>query len=391
MIAKLLKVCPGCGSAFLSAPLLVEAQPVILNYRFASVEESTKVPLRPIALVECGDCGLIFNSAFEEGIVPYDERYENRQSHSEAFANHISKAVRIIGALVDSETPRFLEVGCGKGEFLRKIVDSFSGSGEGWDTSFEGNPAQGAVIYYKEYLSAEKVQSHFDAVICRHVVEHVPPIGSFLKELASIARAATCPYVFLETPRLEWILENKSAWDVFYEHCNYFTERALASLCRKAGFKVLGQFPVFAQEYQLVVLALERIAEVSEIEEASTRFASINPLKTILSDSIPLLASLISGAREDGPWAIWGAGAKGVCLVNRLPSAGLVRVFDTNPSKQGFFIPGTQIPIVAPTPDHLENLRLIVISNPAYENEIRNSLNSFNYRGEVLVLTENLL
>jgi len=386
-----LSLCPGCGSGKLSEPLLIPDQPVILNYRFMSTEESAGVPLRTIAVAECERCGLVFNAALEEGIVPYDHRYENRQSHSEAFAKHTAQVAKMIGAVIDRDTPHLLEVGCGKGEFLRKMVDYCSGSGEGWDTSYEGSDQDGAVTFHRDYLSPEKVHGQFDAVICRHVVEHVAAIGKFLEELVAIAREGGSSHIFIETPRLEWILENKSAWDIFYEHCNYFTEASLACLCRKAGFKVLGQFPVFAMQYQFLVLSLDNILSIPGYESPSRPFDCINHLREIQSYSMQRLSDLISNARNEAPWAIWGAGAKGVCLANRLPSAGLVQVIDTNTAKQGFYIPGTHIPIVAPSHDSIKHLGLIVIANPTYEREIQNMLNTFNYAGGVLVLTENLL
>lgn len=383
--------CPGCGSAALSASLRIEAQPVILNYRFRTAEESAAVPLRPIALTQCGNCGLVFNSAFEEGVVPYDEFYENRQSHSAAFAKHTTQIARIIGAMMESDAPRILEVGCGKGEFLRRVVSFCAGTGEGWDTSYEGPNTVEGVTFHKEYLTPEATQRTFDAVVCRHVVEHVPPIGAFLRDLNAIARAAGQPFVFIETPRLEWILENKSAWDIFYEHCNYFTEPALAALCRNAGFKVLGQYPVFARQYQFLILAVDRDPTIATREPSATRPEAIDLLREIQDVVFPKLARLIDDARNGFPWAIWGAGAKGVCLANRLPNASLVRVIDTNTAKQGFFIPGTHIPIVAPSADHFRDLGLVVIANPTYESEIHRDLEVAGFSGKVLVLNESLL
>ena len=80
-------ICTGCGSASLSEALTIVDQPVILNYRFPTPEASASVSRRPISLRHCRDCDLIFNAAFDPAVVPYDEHYENRQSHSEAFAN----------------------------------------------------------------------------------------------------------------------------------------------------------------------------------------------------------------------------------------------------------------------------------------------------------------
>jgi 2-polyprenyl-3-methyl-5-hydroxy-6-metoxy-1,4-benzoquinol methylase len=374
----------------LSDPILIDNQPVIMNYRFKAAEEAASVPLRPIALKECSGCGLVFNSAFEESVVPYDELYENRQSHSEAFAKHISQVARIIGAVVNSKAPRILEVGCGKGEFLKFVVDYCGGTGEGWDTSYEGALEEGRVSFHKSYLTPATIRGTFDAVVCRHVIVQVRPIGRFLFDLAKIVESVGQPTVFIETPRLEWILENRSAWDIFYEHCNYFTEKALAALCRRVGFQVLGQFPVFSRQYQLIVLEMDKNSSIVRSPSYKTGEEVINQLREMQEGIFPMLASSIEKKRNGALWAIWGAGAKGVCLANRLPNENLARVIDTNMAKQGFYIPGTRIPIVAPSSDHLRDLGLVVIANPTYEGEIKLELERVGYSGNVLVLHEKI-
>lgn len=380
------RTCPGCGAAALASAVTIPRQPVILNYRFASPEEAAEVPLRTIELRECGECGLVFNAAFEPDLVPYDAAYENRQSHSEAFAAHTAKVAKVIGALMDSPRPRIIEVGCGKGQFLRQLVESIGGEGVGFDTSYEGPPHDGNLAFHTEYLDASGVPGRFDAVVCRHVIEHVPQIGPFLKELAAIARACGEPFVFLETPRLEWILQQKSGWDFFYEHCNYFTESALASLCVQAGFRVLGQYPVFGCQYQLLVLKLSQPEAAKE-----SAHGSIEAIQNIHEVSLPRLARLIETEGQGDFWVIWGAGAKGVCLANRLPAGKLRSLIDTNPAKQGFFVPGTRIPIVAPSRDSLAGISLVVIANPSYEGEIQAALQQFCYHGRILTLAESLI
>lgn len=380
------RTCPGCGKAALPSAVTIPRQPVILNYRFISPEEAAAVPLRPIELRECGGCGLVFNAAFEPDIVPYDAAYENRQSHSEAFAAHTTKVAKVIAALLESPQPRIIEVGCGKGQFLRQLVEYVGGEGVGFDTSYEGPPRDGNLVFHTEYLEASGVPGRFDAVVCRHVVEHVPQIGHFLKELAAIARACGEPFVFLETPRLEWILQHKSGWDFFYEHCNYFTESALAGLCVQAGFRVIGQYPVFGRQYQLLVLELSKSGAANE-----PLGHSIEVIQDIHEVSLPRLAHLIEAERQDGSWVIWGAGAKGVCLANRLPAGKLRSLIDTNPAKQGFFVPGTRIPIVVPSRDSLAGISLVVIANPSYEEEIRAALRQFCYHGSILTLEESLI
>ena len=84
-------------------------------------------------------------------------------------------------------------------------------------------------------------------------------------------------------------------------------------------------------------------------------------------------------------WAVWGAGAKGVALVNQLRIRPRC-VVDSNPAKQGGVLPGTRVPIVAPEDPRLARLGLIVIANPNYAAEIRAVIGQRGFTGRVLTL-----
>ncbi|GAB4165190.1 MAG: class I SAM-dependent methyltransferase [Terrimicrobiaceae bacterium] len=377
------QVCTGCGSSQLSAPVEIPNQPVIMNYRFATARAARVVPRRTLELVECGVCGLIFNRAFDEAAVPYDENYENRQDQSPVFTRHTDQVARWITGQLGPE-PRILEVGCGKGVFLKSLVRLSGGTADGYDTSYEGPTGRrGRVAFHRSYISAQDVKKPYDAIVCRHVVEHVARIGDFLKELAAIATAAGVPTVFLETPRLEWIIRSRSAWDVFHEHCNYFTTSALYELCRLAGFRVIRQRQAFDGQYQLLSL---QVAKRRAVAPSVTPAPCIGELGLVVKHAFDQLATRVDKMRRGGRWAVWGAGAKGMCLANRATGEPPTCLFDKNPAKQGIFVPGAAVPVVAPTAAALHDLSLVVIVNPTYKTEILSTLKSLKYQGRTLVL-----
>jgi len=358
---------------------------VVLNYRFATPEAATRVPRRDLLLRQCIGCGLVFNATFRPEVIPYDAHYENRQCFSEAFNAHLES---LAGSFIRDHRlrrARILEVGCGKGDFLRLVCRKAGATGTGYDTSFEPGPdpePQG-LSFHPEYLTADTVPGPFSAVICRHVVEHVPGIGGFLRELHAIAVAATARVVLLETPRWEWIVEHRAFWDVFYEHCNYFPERTLAHLCRLAGFRVLRQRAVFGGQYQTLELApLDRIGREPRPPGIRPKAALVSFAKKFSGYQSTLERSL---HRQSGgkPWGLWGAGAKGVAVVNQLPRTRPALVVDSNPAKQGGVIPGTRIPIVAPEDPRLSSLSFLLVANPNYLDEIRKSLRQHRFTGLV--------
>jgi hypothetical protein len=382
--------CPGCGGGLLPTGLLLRRQPVVMNYRFRSVAEARAVSRRDVDLRQCRRCGLVFNTAFDASAVPYDANYENRQVHSPAFREHVRELIGRVGRVSGVRGGRLLEVGCGKGDFLREAV-LLTGCAEadGYDTSYEGEGERveggGRVRFHTEYVTAAGVKGRYEAVVCRHVVEHVPGIGIFMEELAGIARAAGDPVVMIETPRFEWIVENRCLWDVFHEHCNYFTEATLGYLARRAGFRVMGHRAVFGGQYQWIELRLAK-GRVRVEPPGVVAGGRLSGFARASRARLERMTTRIRLGRGGTPWAVWGAGAKGVALVNLLPRLQPVAVIDSNPAKQGGVIAGSPVPVIGPEDPRIAGLGLVVIANPNYAAEIRGSLAAVGFRGTTFCL-----
>jgi SAM-dependent methyltransferase len=342
----------------------------VLNYCFDSAAKALRVPRRDLRLAQCLNCGLIFNTAFDAAAMPYDGNYENRQCFSPAFQQHLHALADELIARHGLRNGRILEVGCGKGDFLKLLCRRAHAVGVGYDTSYDGSLSalQGRVRFHRCYLAARDILTPFDTVICRHVVEHVGGIGMFLEELRGVAAAAGNSVTIIETPAFEWVARHGCFWDIFHEHCNYFTQACLAHLCERAGFVVAQQRLVFGGQYQLLELKVRqgRGRQLRVLEGPVRLAAFARRAKTALRRMEMRLRH--HGAAQG--WAVWGAGAKGVALVNRLRRLPPRFVIDSNTAKQGCFIPGSRVPVIAPDDPRIRGLALVLIANPNYAEEI---------------------
>src|SRR5262249_44790366 len=136
---------------------------------------------------------------------------------------------------------RVVEVGCGKGGFLRRLV-AWPGAGNvglGFDPSYAGPPTDlgGRLRFFRRFFDAG-INLAADIVVCRHVLEPVADPPSLLRSVRTALVASPHARVFFETPCVEWILRRQVAWDFFYEHCSLFTADALATAFSAAGFAV---------------------------------------------------------------------------------------------------------------------------------------------------------
>lgn len=380
--------CPGCGNASLSPPLLWKAQPVILNYRFPTPERACGVPRRDMDIHQCLRCGLIFNSTVDVSVIPYDELYENSQVSSAVFLEFMQTTARRLTDAYHLGNGLVFEVGCGKGGFLRIVCATAGARGIGYDTSCEETDGveKDGLCFHKRYATVHDVPHHTDLIVCRHVVEHIPQIGEFMKMLADFSRAGGGSAVYIETPRWEWIVENECFWDVFYEHCNYFSMPTLRYLAEQAGMEVLEHLPVFNGQYQAL--------EVRHCENmAAPDSPGLQPEYTLevfssaVQKSYERLENRLIQAGAAQGWAIWGAGAKGVSLANAFPSMPPRMVVDSNPAKQGSFIPGTDIPVVSPDDSRLNGIPVVLIANPNYAQEIMRVLGGRGLQPQIVLLS----
>src|ERR1700710_1925647 len=79
--------CPICrvpsATEFLSINL-----PVNCSTLFGSRDEARSARKGPIALAFCENCGMIFNAAFDPGLLEYDGAYDNSLHFSPAFQGY---------------------------------------------------------------------------------------------------------------------------------------------------------------------------------------------------------------------------------------------------------------------------------------------------------------
>ena len=207
--------CPVCKSGNTTLFLERLNVPVHQNLVCNTREEALNVKRGDLSLVEC-ECGFVFNQSFDENLLSYGAKYNNNQMASEVFNEYVDSIVDFLGL----RNEFVVEIGCGQGDFLKRL-----GNGVGYDPSYAGADFQNGVRFVKGYYGGQPA----DIVVCRHVIEHVPdPVG--------LVKSLDAPKVFFETPNLDWIIENDTWWDFFYEHCNYFTAGTLRYAFALAGF-----------------------------------------------------------------------------------------------------------------------------------------------------------
>jgi Methyltransferase domain/C-methyltransferase C-terminal domain len=346
------KACPLCGQSKLRALYRVQGLPIFQNKVYDSVAAARSAEVGDVVLTQCESCGFVFNAAFEQARMAYDATYQNEQIFSEAFQAHLDQVADIIISKAGADKS-ILEIGCGKGGFFDRLKKRGVCRIKGFDPIYEGEDPD----IVKAYFGSGSLSEPADFIVLRHTLEHIEAPLAFLHLIAQANGYRG--RIYIEVPSFEWIVEQSAYWDVFYEHCNYFTRDTLCSLFRKSEW-----YPLFAGQHQAV------IADLADLVEKPS--AAAPNMYAAFADVGARYASLLPG---QATVFVWGASSKGVTLCNHVDrSCTRIRgLIDINPAKQGRFTAVTGHPIFAP--GHLDNLAdeqlTVLVTNPNYLREIR--------------------
>lgn len=370
--------CPVCHASA-SETLDFRAEvPVAQNLIFKSREEAVACPTASLRVERCMACGFAWNAEFDPRVIVYNADYENDQSHSPAFRQHLDAVIETVGSrMAGAGGLDALEIGCGQGGFLHRLANCLGPrlrSLTGFDPALRANgdlPA-GALVeadYFTEQTRA-RLAGKPNLIVSRHVIEHVAdPIG-FLRTVRSAC--AEGAVLFIETPNLQWILDGAVVHDLYYEHCSLFDAPSLALALSSAGFEVEEISPGFGGQY---LLATARAAAPGGRPERSSPADNCDYAERKQGYVDSLAAAFRRDSDAGAKTALWGGASKGVTLALLLRgcSAGPELAIDINPARAGTFMPLTGLPVVSPEMARQQGITAAYVMNPAYLPEIERS------------------
>jgi SAM-dependent methyltransferase len=385
--------CPACGGDSLTEIYRLGAIPVQSSVLLNSAAEAQAITRHSLTLLFCDDCGFIFNATFDIGLVDYAATTEESQHFSGTFSRFAKNLVAEIASLYDLNGKRALEIGCGKGDFLQELARQTGTIGLGVDPGFIPERLPGtnghAIAFRREYFDPLTIKFAPDFVVCRHTLEHIPEVCRFVEDIATVVGGRMEVGILFETPEVRRVLAEGAFWDIYFEHCSYFSLGSHARLFRRGGLDITRLYLGYDDQYiiqyakpgtggrplpqeddlaALRVLAAEFPAKVAETRAHWTDF----------------LRSRTNAGRRV---AIWGGGSKGVSFLTTNGFGDeIAQVVDINPYKQGKFLPGTGHQVIGPEGLKVAAPNVVIVMNRIYLAEVGAQLAELELDPELVAL-----
>jgi len=351
----------------------------------------------PLRVLVCENCWLVQTEDFAHAAELFDADYAYFSSYASSWVAHAERYVAdVIDRLTLGAASTVVEIAANDGYLLQHVqrrgipcygIEPTAGTA----AAARAKGIEIVEAFFGRALAMQLAEDgrQADLMVANNVLAHVPDINDFVGGFTQLLKPDGV--ASFEFPHLLRLVADVQFDTIYHEHYSYLSLTAVAGIFASNGLAVFdveelpthgGSLRVYAQRADTGRHSCTaRVDDVLAQETAagmlsSDYYAGFQGRTERVKDE--LLLWLIDAKRQGLKVAAYGAAAKGNTLLN---FAGvrpdlLPYVVDRNPAKQGKFMPGSRIPIVAE--DHLQaerpdrvlilpwNLRQEVMSQLAY-------------------------
>jgi len=199
------------------------------------------------SIFRCGDCRHAFTYLGSvESLETYDTSYYDDE-HKNWFENPNLPLFRWIAKTIPPNAESVIDVGCGRGDFLRYMKDRRPGLAL-YGVDLSDNENEPGITFIRGDILTTPLKGTYDVVVSLGTIEHVPDISAFTSRLAGLC--APGGQVIIMTineggivytaARLAKQLGLTIAFDRLYSthHLHHFTLTSLRRLFERTGLKI---------------------------------------------------------------------------------------------------------------------------------------------------------
>ncbi len=347
------------------------------------VETDKEVTLK---LHQCPRCGLV---QLDNEPVDYYRDVIRSVGYSSTMAELRASQYRHLIETYGLEGKKFLEVGCGRGEFL-KVLRGFPVKAFGIEHSDRlVKEAEDGLNVTCGFPEAEDTvlgqDGPYDVFLTFNFLEHQPKPGVMLD---CIYNNLTDQGMGLVTvPSLEYSLRHDGYYELIRDHIAYYTLDTLRYLMEHHGFQVLEE--VSKKDMLAMIVRKVPKGDWMEVPKREVKKVDLSGLKGNLTDLRRQMEEISQDLKiRQETLAVWGASHQAFTLIATTCLRDKAEyIIDSAPFKQGRFTPASHLPIVAPDYVSSHPTDVILIVAPEYTEEIAKVIRSrFGEKVRILAL-----
>ncbi len=356
--------CRSCGTSDL-ATILAFGETPLADRLLTQAQLSAPSVQAPLTVRFCRACTLVQIAETVRPEILFDSEYPYFSSVSSTLLAHSrANALELIERQRLRPQSLVVEIASNDGYLLRNFVERGIPV-QGIDPSEA--PAAAAIragvptlieFFGRDLAARLKAEGKgADVILANNVLAHVADLNGLVEGIATLLAAHGI--AVLEVPYLVDLIDHCEFDTIYHQHLCYFSVAALDRLFRRHGLVLNdvrrlaihgGSLRLYVGQTEAVQPAVGELLE-SEHARGFDRLEGYAHFAEAAKNVRERLTRLIAGLKADGKRiAAYGAAAKGTTL---LAYCGLGReaidyVVDRNPFKQGRFMPGSRLPILAP-------------------------------------------
>ena len=355
--------CRSCGAKELVQILDLGFAPP--SNALLSKEDLSKGEIHyPLVLLFCQECKLVQTRDFHSGEALFTPDYPYLSSTSTTWIKHSHELVdSVIEEFSLDRNSLVAEIASNDGYLLERLaqqgIPAYGIEPTKLAADISINKGHNVYNCFLNLDTAFQIQSEkgaADVVIANNVFAHVPDLQTFTE--AAKMLLSDNGILIIEVQYFGQLLEHTLFDTIYHEHYSYFSATSIRNLLDRYQLGIIkielvpthgGSIRVYAKNNSITSNFEYQITPIVDLEVKATNLDTLSRFQESVNILDRKLKEFFFTQKSAGNIvAGLGAAAKGNTLINflRLGRGDIQYVFDSAPSKQEKFLPGSHIPVL---------------------------------------------